>query len=419
MTDKYLENKYTELIKTINEYNKKANLDLVRKAFEFADLAHSEQKRLNDDPYIDHCLATAIILAEWKLDEETIIAGLLHDTIEHGAATDSDILHAFGKEVLDLVEGVTKVSKIKLKGSEEEAFVENLRKMFLAIAKDLRIVFLRLAERIDNLKTIKYLPPSRRELYAKDSLEIYAPLAERLGIWGAKTLIDDMAFPYIYPEDYKKVNTLSSPFFLDAEKRIGKMKKALLREFKKQRVNAEIFGRRKSLYSIFNKLKKDEIEWDFDKIYDIAALRVIVNKISECYLALGLLHKLYKPVPQMPLADFIAVPKPNGYRSIHTKVFGPGEKIVEVQIRTREMHEQAEFGAAAHWAYSEAKYGGVKDEVLEKGKLKLGKNKLLWVMKLAKWQKEIKNNKEFLKAVKFDALSRRIFSVLRVEPIAA
>jgi len=408
--EKKLEGRFEQLVKTIHEYNENVDLVRIRRAFEFAKLAHAGEKRISGSEVIWHPLETSIILASWKMDIATIVAGLLHDTIEHGAATEKDISEYFGEEVLGLVKGVTKVSKIKLKGSSDEIFVENLRKMFLAIAKDLRIVFLRLAERIDNLKSYEYVPEEQRKLYAKDSLEIYAPLAERLGMWEVKTQIDDLSFPYVYPQEYQKVKKLSALYYKDAEKRVEKMKKNLLRQLKREGVDAKIHGRKKGLFSLWKKLDRPEIDWDLAKIHDIVALRMLVEEVSECYVALGIVHKYFKPIPHLALADFIAVPKPNGYSSIHTKVFGENDKAVEIQITTHNLHEENQYGLAAHWHLSLIKSRkGISSKDIDVGKHNVVGKKFEWVEKLAEWQKEISDSEEFLKAVKFDALSRRIF----------
>ncbi len=409
MENNDIEKRFEELISKIREYSISADFAKIMESFEFAKLAHTDEKRLSGEDYIWHPLETSFILAAWKMDSATIIAGLLHDTIEHGAATQEDIAQKFGDEILRLVEGVTKVSSVKLTGSGNELFVENLRKMFLAMAKDLRVVFIRLAERLDNLKSLKFLPKDRREKYALDSLEIYSPLSERLGMWAVKTEIDDLAFEHAYPNEYKRVKELSAPFYKKAENRIIKMKRRLLKELSIEKVSAKIYGRKKGLYSLFTKLKRTEISWNLDRVYDIVALRIIPVTINECYTVLGIVHKLYKPVPHIPLTDFIAVPKPNGYRSIHMKVFGPEEGIVEIQIRTQEMHEEAEKGAAAHWQMSILKSAGkLSSEDIDKGKFQVS-TKLDWVKQLAEWQNTIKDSDEFIKAVKFDALSKRIF----------
>lgn len=404
-----IQKKFTELLGLIKVNYKSPDISRVERAFEFAKLAHAGEKRLSGEDFVGHPLETSITLVGWKLDIDSVIAGLIHDTIEHGAATKKDIFNNFGKDVLDLVEGVTKVSRVKLKGSNDEEFVENLRKMFLAMARDLRVVMIRFAERIDNLKTLEYLPVERRIAYAKESLEIFSPLSERLDMWDVKTQIDELAFKHAFPKECVRVKKLSETHFRDSQKNVNTMREVLIKELKKVGLSANVYGRKKGLYSIFNKLQKPEIDWDINKIHDVVALRVIVEEVNECYLALGILHSLYKPVPYSSIRDFISVPKPNGYRSIHTNVFGPQGKIAEVQVRTYKMHEEAEFGVSSHIAYGEAKKKGVSDAVLEGGKVSLKGNKLEWVKQLAKWQNEIKDSGEFLKAVKFDALSQRIF----------
>jgi GTP diphosphokinase / guanosine-3',5'-bis(diphosphate) 3'-diphosphatase len=405
-----LENRFKELIKLLRDENPNIDVDMVRKAFEFAKLAHAGEIRNSGVEVIWHPLETSIILAEWKMDLATVIAGLLHDTVEHGAATREDITEYFGEEILVLVDGITKVSQIKIGGNDDEYFVENLRKMFLAIAKDLRVVFLRLAERIDNLKSVKFLPDGRRKDFTKNSLEIYAPLAERLGMWEAKTQIEELAFPHAKPQEYVRTKTLYQSIYKNAERKVVEMKAVIERSLKVAGIDARILGRKKTLYSLLNKLKRPDIDWDINKVHDIVALRIIVSEVKDCYLSLETIYKLYKPVPFIKMTDFIALPKPNGYRSIHTKVFGPSNYIAEVQIRTEEMHEEAEKGPAAHWQMNTLKSSGKLDSKgVDEGKWSVADEKLSWVKQLAEWQKEVKNSDEFLKAVKFDALSRRIF----------
>ncbi len=406
-----IDERFNNLLRQIKNYSDNIDLEKIKAAFEFAKLAHAEEKRLSGDQMINHPLETAIVLASWKMDEATIIAGILHDTVEHGAATELDILNKFGSEILELVKGVSDVSKLKLVGSTNEIFVENLRKMFLAIAKDLRIVFLRLAERIDNLKTLDCLPEVRRNNYAIDSLEIYGPLAERLGMWEAKGEIDDLAFKYAYPKEFTKVLVESAPYYKNAKKRIEEMRRKLLVNFQKENLtDFEIRSRKKGFHSLWKKLQRPDIGDDINGVRDIIAMRILVKEKNDCYKALGILHQFYKPVSGLAISDFIAVPKPNGYQSIHTKVFGPDNKIVEVQIRTFQMHEEAEYGISAHWQISQLKSKGkLSSEDIDSGKSMVSSDKLQWVRELANWQKEIKNSEEFLKAVKFDALSRRIF----------
>ncbi len=408
MTKKRLEQDFSELISEVRRFDSRADIRKIEKAWEFAKLAHTSQTRLTGDPYVSHALSTANILADWKLDETSIIAGLLHDSIEDGGATRDDIVKDFGEEVAELVDGVTKVSHLKLTGSRNKEFVENLRKMFLAMARDLRVVLVKLADRLHNMQTLHPLPPKKQQRIARETLEIYAPLAERLGIGEVKGQLEDLAFPYVYPEGYEKVAKHFKLQYKKVEEHIKKMKRNLLKRLAREGIKAEIHGRKKHLYSLWSKLERTEIDWDFGKIHDIVALRIIVDTTPECYTALGVVHNLYKPIPHVGISDFIAQPKPNGYRSIHTKVFGPQGRQVEVQVRTKRMHDEAEYGIAAHWAYGEAKAKGVKDAVLEKFGAR-APEKLSWVKQLVEWQKSITDSKEFIRAVKFDALGHRNF----------
>lgn len=384
---------------------------MFNKVLEFAKLAHHGQTRFSGDPYITHPLAVAGTLKSWHLDETTIIAGLLHDTVEAGGATREDLVKEFGEDVAQLVDGVTKVTEIRLTGQLEENFVESLRKMILVMARDLRVVFIKLADRLHNLQTIKYIDAQSQVDNAKETLEIYAPLAERLGMGEVKGQLEDLSFPYAYPSEYFDLVSKTKGFISLGEKYIENFKRQLLVLIKTQIPNVVINTRQKHLYSLWRKLKRPEIDGDVNKIYDLVAARILVNTIEECYQALGLVHGKWHPVPYLGVSDFIANPKPNGYRSIHTKIFGPDGKIVEIQIRTLVMHEQAEMGIAAHWQYTDAKSAGATDERLQKGLTGVS-SKLMWVKQLAAWQKEITDSQEYLNAVKFDALQHRnlIFS---------
>lgn len=382
---------------------------MITRACEFAKLAHTDQKRLSGDPYISHPLSVAAFLAEWKLDVTSIVAGLLHDAVEDGGATLADLEKEFGEDVARIVDGVTKISELRLQGNREEIFVENLRKMILVMAKDLRVVLVKLADRLHNMQTLSPLPSEKRARIARNTLEIYAPLADRLGMGRVKGTLEDLAFPYAYPEEYKKLKNESAPYFKKADETINKMKKKLLTELAKEGIRAEIHARAKHLYSLWKKLTRPEVAGDLSKVYDIVAMRILVEDVPACYTALGMTHKNYRPAPHAGFSDFIAQPKPNGYRSIHTKVFGPEGQIVEVQIRTFQMHDEAENGVAAHWHYSDVKTKGeAKDELVEKGVF-VPEEKLSWVRQLVAWQNEITDSEEFLKAVKFDALSHRNF----------
>lgn len=407
--NKKLEKDFQELIKVVKERDEKVDIEKIKYAWEFAKIAHTDQKRLSGELFVNHPLQAAKILAEWRLDSTSIVAALLHDTIEDGGATRKDIIKEFGEEVCRLVDGVTKVTTLRLKGSKEQEYTENLRKLLLVMAKDLRVVLVKLADRFHNMQTLSALPVNKQKENAIETLEIYAPLAERMGVGEIKGQLEDLAFPFVYPREFKKTTKNSKSHYKEVESDIEKMRRVLLRKLAKEDIKAKIHGRKKHLYSLWNKLNRSEINWDFDKIHDIVAMRIIVDSVPQCYTALGIVHSTYKPVPSIGISDFIAQPKPSGYRSIHTKVFGPGKRIVEIQIRTNNMHEQAEFGIAAHWAYGDAKSMGVKDVLLETRGVRADKSKLLWVKELIKWQNEMTDSKEFLEAVKFDALHHRNF----------
>lgn len=404
-----MEQKFEQLISEAIKHNPKLNYERVKKAWELDKLSHTGQKRLSGEPYAEHPLEVAIILAGWRLDETSIIAGLLHDTIEDGGAKREDLVSEFGEEVALLVDGVTKVATIRWKKGTQNQFVENLRKMVLFMAKDIRVVVIKLADRLHNMRTLEAVPAAKQPRIARETMEIYAPLAERLGMGEVSGELNDLAFSYLYPEEYKKLLVSSKPYYKEAGVHIKKMRHTLFRFLVEEGIKATISGRAKKYYSLWRKLARVEIEGDFEKIHDIVALRILVESVAECYAALGVVHAHYKPVPYIGVSDFIAQPKPNGYQSIHTKVFGPGGRIVEVQIRTRLMHERAEYGIAAHWAYSQAKLAGVSDKLLEHKGVKVGGGKLKWVRQLVEWQKELTDSKEFLEAVKFDAFGERNF----------
>lgn len=401
-------NKIEEIIDLVKDYHPFANFDLIKKAYHFAVTVHAGQKRLSGEEFINHPLMVAKFLAQWKLDSNCIAAGLLHDVIEDGGISREKLKKEFGEEITRLVEGVTKIGELKFRGSPQEEFVENLRKMIVVMAKDLRVVLIKLADRYHNMQTLDFLPKEKQERIARETLEIYAPLAERLGIGEIKGRLEDLAFPYLYPEDYRWLKDYSAPFYKKAEEFLKTVKRKLLKELAKENVKAEIHTRAKHLYSLYRKLLRPEINKDISKIYDLVALRILVNTVEECYISLGVVHNIYKPVPYLGISDFIAVPKPNGYRSIHTKVFGPYGRIFEVQIRTYQMHEEAENGIAAHWYFSTQKAKGVDDKAVERGFF-APQEKMNWVKQLIRWQKEIVDSQEFLEALKFDALSHRIF----------
>lgn len=403
-----LDKEFEELLTRIRTSNPNPDEKLIRSAWEFAKEKHAGQMRLSGKPVLAHLLAVAQVLASWRLDSVSIAAGLLHDTIEDADVGKKELVGRFGEDVANLVDGVTRIGELKLRGEIEEGFVENLRKMLLVMARDLRVVFLKLADRYHNMQTISFLSKEKQKRIARETLEVFAPLAERLGIGEIKGALEDLAFPYVYPKEYEELKKFSIPHFKQAEEHIEIMRRALLSALAKEGIRAEIHGRKKHLFSLWKKLARPGVGKDIDKVYDLVALRIIVDSVEQCYVALGVVHKLYKPVPHLGVSDFIAQPKPNGYRSIHTRVFGPGGRIVEVQVRTRQMHEEVENGIAAHWYYSLMKTGKAREKQIKRGFF-APSEKLKWVRQLIKWQKAETDSEQFLKAVKFDALRHRNF----------
>ena len=403
-----MEKEFKDLLAKIQQYNPRADLTKIRSAFEFAGEAHIGQRRLSGDPVISHPLAVASFLASWKLDTDCLVAGLLHDVIEDGGKTSEQLEKKFGPTVALLVNGVTKIGDIKLQGPRQEVFVENLRKMIVVMARDLRVVLIKLADRYHNMSTLSFLPLEKQTRIANETLEIYAPLAERLGIGEMKGKLEDLSFPYCFPEDYQWVKDYSENYFYQAEEKIEKAISQVEKVLAKEKIEVSVGGRKKYLYSLWRKLLRPEIDKDITKIYDLMALRVITGSIRDCYAVLGIIHLLWKPVPYIGIRDFIAQPKPNGYRSIHTNVFGPEGKIMEIQIRTIAMHDQAENGIASHWFYAETKKKGALDKDLQSGVF-TPDEKLGWVKQLVFWQNEMVDSQEFLEALKVDALHHRIF----------
>jgi len=367
--------------------------ELVQLAYVFASAAHEGQVRKSGKPYITHPLATALTLARMRLDQPTIIAGLLHDVPEETPVTLQEIKKNFGAEVAQLVEGITKLGTLKYRGIER--YAENLRKMFVAMAQDIRVILIKFADRLHNLRTLEHLPKEKRERIAHETLEIYAPIANRLGIWEMQGILEDLSFKYTNPEDYEWLRTSTTHRYEQKLAYVAKLQKILEKEMLKQGMAYTIvYGRPKRLYSLYKKLLRKNK--DFDKVYDLVALRIIVPAVADCYTVLGIVHGVWPPLPER-LKDYIAMPKPNGYRSLHTTVFGPDGERVEVQIRTEDMNAQAEFGIAAHWVYKE------KDKRQQKRELQ-------WIQELVTWQKEIADNTEYVKKLRnIDIFSEHIF----------
>lgn len=380
----------------------------LKNCIEFAQISLAGKKRKSGEDVIDHCLRVADKLVEYSVNDViTLEAAILHHSLSDGAATIDDIKKEFGDEIASMVESLEKLRVIRLQPNMQDEFIENLRKMFLALARDLRIVIIKLMDIDDNLTTLKYLDPLKQTEVAEETLEIFAPLSERLGIGEMKGEMQDLAFECLYPKEAEMVKKLRKKSIEQLNKMLLKIKRELAIVFHKEKINFEIQCRTKHLYSLYTKLKRPEINFNISHIYDLIAFRVIVNTTEDCYKALGIIHKLWKPLPNY-VRDYIVNPKPNGYQSIHTTVFGPGDYPFEIQIRTQQMHEEAEYGVAAHWHYSENKSKGATDTDLSQG-FATSVNKLEWVKNLSQWQKEIINNQEFLKTIRTDFFGERIF----------
>ena len=382
----------------------------IKTAYFFAKRLHKGQVRQTGEPLIKHPLSVAITLADWGLDQQTIEATLLHEVPESLPKDYVTVLEKkFGKDVLQLVEGVNRVGKIKLRSSQDVNFLENIRKMFVAMAQDIRVVLIRLADRLHNVKTLDAVPLSKQKRIAIETLEIYAPLAERLGMGQLKGELEDLVFPFIYPEEYQWVMDIAKPHFKFSTENIKSSITKIRQLLAKNNIKAQTDGRPKRKYSLYKKLLRPEINRDITQIHDLMALRIITEDVNSCYTVLGLMHQYWKPVPYLGISDFIAQPKPNGYRSIHTKVFDHKGNILEIQIRSQEMHLQAEMGAAAHFAYSHAKNIGVSGDKLQSGTGFVVAEKMAWVQELADWKKQIESVHQQKTDLKLDALSKHIF----------
>ncbi len=385
--------KFEDLESRIKAAGLPVDLDNIHLAYDYAVQAHGNQRRKSGEPYINHPIHTALRLIDLGMDEDTIIAGLLHDVPEDTDKTLKDLGKEFGDEVEQLVAGVTKLGQVKYRGMEK--YVENLRRMFVAMAKDIRVIVIRFCDRIHNLETLGSLPPEKQYRIALESLEIYAPIANRLGMGEIKGIIEDLSFPYIYPEEWQWLKNKVKAPFQEREKYIERFKKDLIKILNKNDLTfISLHGRSKHFYSLYRKLLHHNR--DITKIYDLVALRLVVKDISDCYRALGIVHRYCKPLKGR-IKDYISQPKPNGYQSLHTTVFTPHGKIVEIQIRTEQMHEEAEFGIAVHWHYKES------------GSQKMNKEKLEWIEQLMKMQKEISSGKEYLDSLKIDIFQNHIF----------
>jgi GTP pyrophosphokinase len=376
--------------------------DLLRRAFNLANQAHENQKRASGEPYIQHCLAVAQMLAELRLDTDTLAAALMHDTLEDTDVTYEELETEFGGEIARLVDGVTKLGQIdQLSGMsernlKEDAQAESLRKMFLAMVDDVRVVLIKLADRLHNMRTLSSLPEHKRKRIARETLEIFAPLANRLGIWQIKWELEDLSLRHLEPGTYKEIATLIDERRPDRERYITKIVSQVRKELSEASINADVRGRPKHIYSIYRKMKRKGV--DFDQIYDVRGVRVTVESTRDCYAALGIIHSLWRPIPG-EFDDYIATPKDNMYRSLHTAVVGPEGKPLEVQIRTYEMDYTAELGIAAHWRYKE---GHRQDPVFD--------NKIAWLRQLMEWRQEVTDAHEFIDSLKTDVFQDRVYT---------
>ena len=389
-----------DVITKKKETSRRVDTKLIMKAFNYANEKHKYQKRGSGEPYIIHPINVAYILAEIGLDDSTICAALLHDVVEDTDTTHEDIVQNFGLEIADMVQGVTKLGNIQF-ATIEETQVENYRRMFLAMGKDIRVILIKLADRLHNMRTLKYIKRERQIANAKETLELYAPLANRLGLYSIKAELEDLGFKYLYPDEFHELVESINKKKDERLKFIEKIMEDIRVQLKKQRIDAEVTGRAKHLYSIYRKMKRDNST--IDQIYDLFAMRIIVNSVKDCYAALGVVHEMYNPMPGR-FKDYIAVPKPNMYQSIHTTLLGEKGTPFEVQIRTWDMHRIAEFGIAAHWAYKEANFlGRGKKNVV------VTEDKLAWLRESLEWQQEMQDPEQFLNNLKTELFEDEVY----------
>ena len=389
-----------DVIKQAKMHNRKSDSKLIMRAYKYALENHGDQKRKSGEPYIIHPIQVAYTLAELGLDDATICAALMHDLAEDTAVTLNDISSEFSPEIAEMVNGVTKLAKIKYVSAEEQQ-VENYRKMFLAMGKDIRVILIKLSDRLHNIRTLKFLKRDRQIAIAQETIDLYAPLANRLGVFSMKWELEDQAFKYLYPEEYREIVEGIAKKREERLKFIDQIVDEIKINLKKEKIVCEITGRAKHLYSIYRKMKRDNKT--LDQIYDLFALRILVNSVKDCYAALGVVHELYTPMPGR-FKDYIAVPKPNMYQSLHTTLLGPNGTPFEVQIRTYNMHRIAEFGIAAHWAYKEQSFlHGKKENVTVK------EDKLAWLRESLEWQKDMQNPDEFMSTLKTELVEDSVY----------
>ena len=382
---------YDKLIAMIKKYHPSDDYSLIEKAYKLADDAHKEQKRRSGEPYIIHPLSVAIILAEFELDKETIVAGILHDVVEDTVFTLEEISEMFGAEVALLVDGVTKLTKVSYSADKIEIQAENLRKMFLAMGKDIRVILIKLADRLHNMRTMEYQSPAKQIEKSRETMDIYAPIADRLGISKIKVELDDLALKYLEPDKFADIAYQRNVKLSSGELMIKNLVIEVDNLMKDAGIKSRVYGRMKHIFSIYKKMINQNKE--FDQILDLFAVRIIVDSVKDCYAALGIIHEHYKPI-QGRFKDYIAMPKANMYQSLHTTLIGPHGQPFEIQIRTEEMHKTAENGIAAHWKYKEDPNGKHTPDKEEE--------KLSWLREILEWQNNLSDNKEFLSVIKSD-----------------
>ena len=386
--------RFRELLKRIRSYRPNDDLGLIRRAYNYSLLHHTGQQRASGEPYLVHPLEVACVLAEMKLDPIAIAAGLLHDSVEDTSVTIIDIRKEFGEQVAHIVEGVTKISKIDFASSEERQ-AENVRKMVLAMVDDIRVVLIKLADRLHNMRTLEHLPPERQQRIAKETLEIYAPIAHRLGMGKIRGELEDLGFRFMDPIGYEQVHAAVESRRKAGEQFLAQIEEVLREKFKEAGIKAQVQSRIKRLYSIHQKILRQRIT--VDQMYDLFAVRVVTNTVQDCYGVLGIIHNLWRPVPSR-IKDFIAMPRPNFYQSLHTSVIAEDGHPFEVQIRTEEMHKMAEEGIAAHWKYKDGPVSA-KDE-----------QRLAWLRQVVEWQRDVADPSEFLSTLKIDLYPEEVYT---------
>ena len=383
---------YEELIASVKKYHPSDDISMIEKAYKIAYAAHKDQKRKSGEPYIIHPLCVGIILADLEMDKETIVAGLLHDVVEDTVMTSEEIEQEFGADVAQLVDGVTKLGQLNYSADKVEVQAENLRKMFLAMAKDIRVILIKLADRLHNMRTLKYMKPEKQKEKARETMDIYAPIAQRLGISKIKVELDDLSLKYLQPDVYYDLVEKIALRKTEREKFVQGIVDEVKAHIEEAGIKAQVDGRVKHFFSIYKKMVNQDKT--IDQIYDLFAVRIIVDTVKDCYAALGVIHEMYTPIPGR-FKDYIAMPKPNMYQSLHTTLIGPNGTPFEIQIRTFEMHRTAEYGIAAHWKYKEQSNGKTVAGNQEEAKM-------TWLRQILEWQRDMSDNREFMNLLKSD-----------------